>query len=292
MVDTVKCPAYFGKRQRVRVNEVAAFPTRLKFLFEIEERAILSWIAEMLCQEINTRVQEGAMSAIDIAHRSKAETHDSGAGHAQMFDGACQQAFHGAGSGLIGAAHEVKPPAVTPINRHKGHKGMYPVALINSEGIDLFIVAIRIETAHTESHLSATLAREPATRDLFHLCQLINISYQPMPENDANALFFSALCACAHIGHSFSGEGKRASCDDGILTNFQHMQFGRAIQVNMSIAYLPEDDRPILLLAERHKLLDGRKQLLLWSNGVACNDGDIALKNVADDRFTGGAEEV
>src|SRR5260370_18076294 len=205
----VKCPADYGKRQRIRVNEVAAFPTLLKFLFEIEERAILSWIAEMLCQEINTCVQEGVMSAIDIAHRCKAESHDSGADHAQMFDGACQQAFHSAGSGLVGAAHEVKPPAVTPINRHKGHKSVYPVGLINSEGIDLFIVAIRIETAHTESHLSATLAPEPATRGLFHLRQVINISYQPIPENVPNALFLTALYACAHIGHSFSGELKR-----------------------------------------------------------------------------------
>src|SRR5260370_22665024 len=128
----VKCPADYGKRQRIRVNEVAAFPTRLKFLFEIEERAILSRIAEMLCQEINTCVQEGVMSAIDIAHRSKAETHDSGAGHAQMFDGACQQAFHSAGSGLVGPGHGVKPPASAPINRETDPKSMLPVAPITT----------------------------------------------------------------------------------------------------------------------------------------------------------------
>lgn len=90
LVGAVKCPAYFGQRQRTGVDEVVTLPTRLEFLLEVEERAILARIAEMLCQEINTVAQEGVIGAIDITERRQAEAHDFGSLHPQVFDGAGQ----------------------------------------------------------------------------------------------------------------------------------------------------------------------------------------------------------
>src|ERR1700694_4053111 len=69
LVGAVKRPAYFGQRQRTGVDEIAALPARLKFLFEIEERAILAWIAETLCQKIDTVSQKGVVGAINITQR-------------------------------------------------------------------------------------------------------------------------------------------------------------------------------------------------------------------------------
>src|SRR5437868_14161027 len=106
-----------------------------------------------------------------------------------------------------------------------------------------------------------------------------------MRERDVYALFFSTFRTGAHIGHSFPCEGKRASRDDGVLTNFHQMQPGRAIEVCQLIVYLPENNGPILLMAECHELLDSREHLLLWPNGVACDHSNIAFKDVADDRL-------
>src|ERR1700694_1031164 len=69
LVGAVQRPAYFGQRQRPRVDEVAALPLRLKLLFEIEERTILAWIAKLLCQEIDTVSQKGVVGAINITQR-------------------------------------------------------------------------------------------------------------------------------------------------------------------------------------------------------------------------------
>src|SRR5579863_7075848 len=73
LVRAVKRPANFRQRERTGIDQVAAFPARLKFLFEIEERAVLVRIAEMLRQEIDAVSQEGMICAIDITERSQAK---------------------------------------------------------------------------------------------------------------------------------------------------------------------------------------------------------------------------
>src|SRR5579871_6147562 len=75
LVRAEKRPANAGQRERTGIDQVAALPERLKFLFEIEERAVLARIAEMLCQEIDAVSQEGMMGAIDITERCQAKTH-------------------------------------------------------------------------------------------------------------------------------------------------------------------------------------------------------------------------
>src|SRR5579859_3998463 len=169
LVGAVQRPAESWQRERAGVDQVAALPAWLKFLFEIEERAVFVRIAEMLCQEIDAVSQEGMVGAIDITERGKAEAHDVGSLFAQVFDGTCQQAFHRAGGSVFGAAHQVESPALASINWYEGHEGMNPVLWIDCQGVDLLGVAIGVEASHAESHLRAALARQPATRNLFHL---------------------------------------------------------------------------------------------------------------------------
>src|SRR5258708_38984051 len=106
-----------------------------------------------------------------------------------------------------------------------------------------------------------------------------------MGEWDVYALFFSTFRTGTHVGHGFPCEGKRTSRDDGVLPNFHQMQPGRAIEVSKRIVDLPENNGPILLLAEGHELLDNREHLLLGSNGVPCDHSHIAFQGVADDRL-------
>src|SRR2546421_2838914 len=70
------------------------------------------------------------------------------------------------------------------------------------------------------------------------------------------------------------------------------MESSRAIQVDQGVTYLPENDHPILLVAEGHELLNDRRHLLLSSNWVTCNNRDIAFQNVGDNRLARCREKV
>src|SRR5258708_10121492 len=161
LVGMVKSPANFGEWQRVGVDKVPILPTGLKFLLEGEKGAIRARIAKTGGQEVNARCQEGGICVIDIALWRKAETDYVSSLPFQVLYRPGKEKFHCARSSPNGTAHEVESPAIAPVNRDKGHKGMHLVGVINGQRIDLFLVAMGIKMAHAEAHLLTAFAGEP-----------------------------------------------------------------------------------------------------------------------------------
>lgn len=67
LMSAIECPAHGGKRQCVRVDEVAALPLWLKLFLKREKRVILCWIAKAVRQEVDARSHKGLIRVIDVA---------------------------------------------------------------------------------------------------------------------------------------------------------------------------------------------------------------------------------
>lgn len=67
LMSAIECPANGGKRQRVRVDEVATLPSWLKLFLKREKRVILFWVAKAMSQEVDTRSHKGFICVIDVA---------------------------------------------------------------------------------------------------------------------------------------------------------------------------------------------------------------------------------
>src|SRR5260370_35668478 len=104
---------------------------------------------------------------------------------------------------MFGTAHEIESPAITPVNWHKGHKGIYLISHIKRQCIDLFTVTMNIELPHAESHLRTSLVYKPCIAYLFHRCYSLTILLWPLGENDAYAVPFCTFRSRTDVRHRF-----------------------------------------------------------------------------------------
>jgi len=90
LVHGIQGPADLGQCQRVRKGQVAALPAGLKLLLKLEERLTLTQIAETVCQEFHTAIQQGCIIVVDIAQRSESQAYHVGPITFEVFYGACE----------------------------------------------------------------------------------------------------------------------------------------------------------------------------------------------------------
>src|ERR1700720_2551151 len=90
LMSTVDRPTCFGQVQGVGEDDVSALPTRLELLLKVEERSILSLIAEEMGKEINAVIHEGFIRVTDIIQRSESQAYHVGPSTFEVFYGACE----------------------------------------------------------------------------------------------------------------------------------------------------------------------------------------------------------